>query len=371
MQHATRQSVAASAPAPQPVELQPVPQQVRIIAGADVQDLDLAGRTVGEARVVAQALFGTNAAAVALVDGVEVDEQRLLRTGEQLEFVKYAGNKGAGIARAAQAIVDATGAVIELTGAQVVWRRNGRRAGAVALEDLVAQIGMTGQDPASWRLCPRGVRLMVERRRGEVTGVVIEMPPGPRQVRWIRDDSLDPFGPRAQYDTRYLSFPWVVLLIVFVGGELSHLQQAFYRTAPIGSLDDELCYTNLLNVAAGYEQESWVCLVNLESALAPLSWEQRVHAITDHFWRAAFNRSSEVHEGNSFWSSMRKLDRRLSTAERWEQATRDDPYFALHVKWRPTGAGVGATLARMLDKIAPWRRIERVEQLITLMQSVE
>jgi len=215
------------------------------------------------------------------------------------------------------------------------------------------------------------VRLMVERRAGEITGVVVEMAPGPRQVRWITDNSRSPLGEQAHYEERHLSFPWIVLVIVFVGGELSNLQQAFYRTAPIESLSDELCYTNLLNVAKGHGQDSWVCLVNLGRHLAPLTWEQRIRAVTDHFWQAAFNRSSEVHEGNSFWGEMRRLDRRLASPAAWEAATRRDPYFALGVPWKRTGYTLGATLERMLEMVAPWRPIERVEHLVTLMQQAE
>jgi hypothetical protein len=175
---------------------------------------------------------------------------------------------------------------------------------------------------------------MVERGRRPATGVVIEMPPGPRQVRWISDDSDDPFGPDCEYREYRLSFPWVVLVIVFVNGQLSNLQQAFYRTKAIESLDDELQYTNLLNVAQGYDQDSWVCLVNLRRCLGEMDWDERIRTVTEHFWRAAFNRSSEEHEGNSFWGNLRGLDARVESPEAWEAATRDDPYFTLRCPGR-------------------------------------
>jgi hypothetical protein len=114
-----------------------------------------------------------------------------------------------------------------------------------------------------------------------------------------------------------------------------------------------------------------VCLVNLRRRLGRLSWEERVQAVTSHFWEAAFNRSSEAAEGNSWWGTLRGLDRRLEDPARWQEATRADPYFTLEVPWRPTGQSVGATLGRMLDMVAPWRPIERVEHLVTLMQQEE
>jgi hypothetical protein len=354
--------------AEQPHGAPPSPQQaaqtVRLIAGADVQDMALAGRTVAEARTVAQAVFGIHAQATALVDGRAVSEAHTLLTGQQLEFTKYAGQKGA----AADALAAAK-LVVEVSEDRAVWRRNARVLGSTTLSDLVSRIGAVGETPASWRLYPRQVRLMVTRRQGAVTGVVIEMPPGPRRVRWIADDSGMPFGEGARYDERQLSFPWVVLLVVFVNGELSHHAQAFYRATPIASLDDELCYTNLLNVARGHGLASWVCLVNLGRRLGTLGWDERLHVVTEHFWQAAFNRSSEVHEGNSYFTAMRGVDKRVAGAAAWEASTRADPYFALSVRWRKTERSLGATLAHMLDMVAPRPPLERVEQLVTLLQA--
>lgn len=371
MQRKRQQTVAQAAIAPQPAAVGSCePQrQVRVIAGADVQDVDLVGRTVAEARLVAQALFGINAEAVALLDGRAVGEEQVLGTGQLLEFVKHAGSKGA-IATGPTRVdaASTSGSVIEVAGDCVTWRRNAHRLGVTTVRDLVARVAAVGPESRTWRLNPRQVRLMVQRRGGLVTGVVIEMPPGPRQVRWINPTSRVPFGPGARYETRHLSFPWVVLVIIFVNGELSNWQQAFFRPAPIASLDDELYYTNLLNVACGYEQESWVCLVNLTASLGGLTWEARVGTVTDHFWHASFNRSAETYENNSFWGNARTIDRRFESAETWEAATREDPYFALTVPWRRAPRTVGETLECMLDKVAPWRPIERVEHLVTLMQ---
>jgi hypothetical protein len=340
---------------------------VRVIAGADVQDLDLAGRTVAQARVVARALFGVGDDAVALIDGQRAEEQQALGEGQLLEFVKHSGQKGA-LLRATR---KAVGPVIEVAGERAIWRRNGRRLGMMSVTDLLGRIETVGPAPQRWRLYPHHVRLMVERRGGEVMGVVIEMPPGPRLVHWIADDSPHAFGEDAHYEPRRLSFPWVVLVIVFAGGDLSGVQQAFYRNAPISSLADDLCYTNLLNVARGYDQESWVCLAQLRRRLADLTWEQRVTAVTEHFWQAAFTRSSEVHEGNSHWGSLKELDVRVSSAAAWEVATQASPYFTLEVPWPRTGHTLAATLERMLDMVAAYRPIERAEQLVTLMQAAE
>lgn len=350
-----RPAVADAAVPAMPTPSPQATRAVRLVAGADVQEMDLAGRRVADARAVAQAIFAVRGDATALVDGREVTEDQLLAAGQVLEFVRYAGEKGAGTS------------TIELVDDRAVWRRGGEAFRTLAVRDLLERAGGTGAAPPAWRLYPQHVRLVVERGGGRVTAVVVEMPPAPRRVRWMTDDSPAPFGPEGRYAVRVLSFPWIVLVVVFAGGELTGVQQAFYRTAPLSTLDDELCFTNLLNVAHGHRQESWVCLVNLAEGLGRLGWEERVQAVTRHFWEAAFTRSSEVHEGNSFWEAGAP-DPRLATAAAWEAATHTDPYFTLGVHWRPSPRRLGQTVARMLDLVAPWRPIERVEQLVTLMQ---
>ena len=216
---------------PDIAEAVPAPQRVRVIAGADVQDMDLAGRRVADARAVALALFGVHPAATALVGGRRVAEDHVLDAGEVLEFVKYAGRKGAGATAVRPR--DAGAPTIELVGDRAVWSSHGRQMGVTPLRKLLERVAAAGQGPETWRIVPLHVRLIAERAGGEVTGLVIEMPPGPRVVRWIADDSSRDYGPGARYETRRLSFPWVVLIAVFAGGELTGMQQAFFRTAPI------------------------------------------------------------------------------------------------------------------------------------------
>ena len=158
--------------------------QVRVITWVDVQDLDLGGRTVGEARAVAEAVFGINEGAVAVVDGQAAGEEQVLVPGQMLEFVKYSGQKGAA-RRAAAATRSDAGSVIEVVEDQAIWRQRGKQLGSMPLRDLW-RAGNGGCESQRWPLYPRQVRLMVERGRRGVTGVVIEMPPGPRQVRLDR-----------------------------------------------------------------------------------------------------------------------------------------------------------------------------------------
>jgi hypothetical protein len=337
---------------------------VRLIAGADVADIELVARTVAEARAVAGMLFGIRRTARAVLDGHEVREDQVLGAGQVLEFVKHAGSKGATGEQTVAA--ETAGPTLIVAGERVLWRRGDEVVVETSVSELLARVSAAADPPERWRLHPHEVRAMIG--RGSATAVVIEMPPGPREVRWIADDAPDDLG--GKYDRWRLSFPWVVLVVVFDGGELSNLAQAFYRTKPLATLDDALYYPNLLNVTSAYDQESWVCLVNLERSLAELTWPRRVHIVTEHFWHAAFTRSAEAHEGSSHFRDLRLADPRLASPAAWAEATCAQPYFALEVKWRRARCTVRETLVAMLDAAAPARPIVSAAQLATCMQQV-
>lgn len=67
---------------------------VRVICGVHTLEAQVAGRTVGEVRAALSQALNVSPAAVAVVDGVEVAGGHVLREGEQLEFVRLAGEKG-------------------------------------------------------------------------------------------------------------------------------------------------------------------------------------------------------------------------------------------------------------------------------------
>lgn len=329
---------------------------VRVLAGADVEDMALAGRTVGEARVLAQAILGIDPGAAAMLDGNPVAEDCVLGEGQELEFVKHAGAKGASVA---------AGSVVELAAGQAVWSRNGEVLGKVPVHELLARVVDATSDPRAWSLLPRFTRMLVH-RPGGVTGVVIEMPPGPRQVRWIVGSRS--YESEIRYETRRLSFPWVVLLVVFRNGDPTGMQQAYYRPAPLATLDDPLFLTNLLNVARVNNQVSWICLQNIGRRMKGRSWEQRVQDVVDHFWQAAFNWGADREPGSGYYADGGGVDHRLRTVETWEAATQANPYFALEVVWRRAPQTVRSCMESLLEAVAPYRPITSTEQVVTLMQ---
>jgi hypothetical protein len=195
--------------------------------------------------------------------------------------------------------------------------------------------------------------------------VALEVRPHARTVRWIATDSKTPFGPGARYNRYFLAFPYVVLLLVLRRGSLTGWQQLYYRCAPLDA-GDELLLPNLYNVAQGYEQRCWVCLANMPD-VGRLAWPAKLHSIIDHVFTAAWNRSSEVHEGNSYFSAMRTVDARVATPEAWQEATQQNPRFPLDVKWTSAKTTVGEELRRMLDHVVAPAAIASTEDLVALL----
>ncbi len=67
---------------------------VRVICGVHALEAPVAGRTVAEVRAALEEALNISPSAVAVVNGAEVGADHVLREGEQLEFVRLAGEKG-------------------------------------------------------------------------------------------------------------------------------------------------------------------------------------------------------------------------------------------------------------------------------------
>jgi len=256
---------------------------------------------------------------------------------------------------------------IEIAGEEVVCRQDGSAVLTVPLKEFVTALAERTDSSALPEAIPEGVRFL--RRRGDAMVLVMEERPKVRTVRWLADESPAPFAKGAIYRMARLSFPFVLVIVVFRGGRLTGHHQCFYRTEPFEKLTDPLLYPNLYNVAEGYGQKCWLCLASLQQDLRPLSWNDKVRAIRAHLWGGAWNQSSEVHEGNSYWSTLRGIDPRLANLAAWEQATREDPYFTLQVPWKPAGETVGDVMEAMLAMAAAPAPPASAAQLIHLFQT--
>lgn len=68
--------------------------QVRVLYGVHSLEAHLAGRTVADVRQALRQALNISPQAVAVVDGREVEDTFALQAGQQLEFVRLAGEKG-------------------------------------------------------------------------------------------------------------------------------------------------------------------------------------------------------------------------------------------------------------------------------------
>ena len=260
--------------------------------------------------------------------------------------------------------------IIEIVGEEVTLKRGETVVVKAALGDFLDSLAQQQSRAtfADGSPLPDGVRFV--HQRGIATVVVLELFPQVREVRWISNQSPQPFGPKTQYQPATLAFPYIVIFVLFQAGCLTGFQQLFYRAEAISSENDALCFPNLLNVSEGYGQKCWLCLANMTD-VSQLPWNKKVHRVLEHFWEAGFNKSSEYHEKNSYWqkATAARLDPRLNSVESWQAATEEDPLFMLKVKWKPAGLTVGQVVESMLAAGYGTAAIKSSSDLITLICS--
>jgi hypothetical protein len=236
---------------------------------------------------------------------------------------------------------------IHIRGEQVEVRHGKQQLATARLDQVIDAIDNAADGTAAFDVWPLGARIVATRR--SAVAMALELAPHSRRVRWLSDQSKKPFGKGAKYDDYFVSFPYVVLLLVFKGGSLTGEQQLYYRSE---SLDhgEELLLPNLYNVAEGYGQRCWVCLQHAPD-VTPLSWSEKIRVIGEHVFSAAFNRSSEEHEGNSYWSAHEAVDPRVESMEKWQAETIANRRVALDIAWRPAGTTASEELRSMLDRV--------------------
>ena len=211
---------------------------------------------------------------------------------------------------------------------------------------------------------PDGVKAQLA--RGKAVVWVHQTPPRVASLRWIARDSPRPYGPGARYRDVTVALPYVIVLAVFAPGpdgllQLGGVNECFFRNDPLASLDDPVFYPALLNCSkfpnpAG-RPLAWICTQYLprdgfareadESRRMRLGLKELLRCLFD----TGFNLSSEHHEGNSWYQLSSRADPRLATIEAWQEATTQDPLFALTVPWLPTDLSVRQVVDRTFTNL--------------------
>lgn len=203
-------------------------------------------------------------------------------------------------------------------------------------------------------IMPDGFKLSYS--QGDSTIWAYEIPPRIYSLKWISKNSAAKYGRGTKYRTVRIACPYVVILAVFKKGLMGSHSECFFRTKPLKSEHDELLYPALLNCSKFNEEGnhplSWICTQKMDSefytiANPALCMRAGLKALLSCLWDTGFNFSSESHEGNSWFSASKHVDKRIATVEAWQQATKKDPLFVLDVPWLP----VGRSLRQVAERI--------------------
>jgi hypothetical protein len=232
----------------------------------------------------------------------------------------------------------------------------------IAVDDLVERLAPRFPNTGNVIL-PDGVKALIPTANGLIA--VHQTPPLVYNFRWIAPDSRVEHGPGVKYRQVRIALPYLVVLAVFEGRRVPHLSrrnECFFSNQPLENegLDTPLAFPALLNCSrfpdGGDRPLAWICTQHLpieDFAGRPdlcASLRAGLRALLHHLLESGFNLSSEHHELSSWYSeSVRAgVDPRISTVEKWEEATNADPLFVLEVKWLPTGR----TLGQIAERIA-------------------
>jgi len=237
-------------------------------------------------------------------------------------------------------------------------------AATMKLEELLERVQPSVPDSRG-AVLPDGIKCMLPMANGCI--LVHQTTPRVYNFRWIAADSRAEYGPRTRYQQVRLALPYLIVLAVFESarGDLPRLSprnECFFLNEPLDlqGLDTELCYPALLNCSRFPDDPnvplSWICTQHLPPSecargqTLEQSLRAGLEALLRHLLESGFNRSSEHHELNSWFSETvaAGVDPRIASVRDWERATAEDPLFVLEVPWLRTGLSLG----KVADRIA-------------------
>lgn len=235
------------------------------------------------------------------------------------------------------------------------------KTASMRLAELFAQASAPLLD-LSRVIPPKGV---IQRTEGNAVLWIYQREPQPYNFKWIAPDSATPFGRGTKYREVSIALPYLVVFAVFMvvpPGRLTltNANEAFFRNGPIRTVEDELCYPALLNCSLFNPPEgrplAWICTQHLDRSFdREEDLNRRMNAgfkaLLHCLLEAGFNYSSEKHEGMSGFTASQKVDERVSTIEKWEEASKQSPLFALEVPWLSTGFTVAGLTERLFKRI--------------------
>ena len=183
----------------------------------------------------------------------------------------------------------------------------------VTLSDLMGEVAKEGG--ITTPILPLGCRFFAA--KGANATFVIEQAPCTRPVTWLnmgRDNGK-----------WKLAFPFVVFVITTQSGNGIAGSRVFYRTAPLGSVDNLLLSTNLGNTNLNGQ----MCTGSMR--IAGTTPAQKVESFVAEFWHSAWN--TDINESFNAHQHIQEV----SSLARWEEKSAKNPFFPLSIKWREYG----------------------------------
>lgn len=180
----------------------------------------------------------------------------------------------------------------------------------VALPDLLAELTTT-QVQLSPRL-PTGCRFWFRAGTTDRQVFVAEQAPMRRTIEYHASRRHD-----SEPTSYRIALPYVVFVVSTYGEQLEGLS-TYFRTAPLRSLDDQLCCSTLPNT----NDDGIVCLGSVRVSGATVG--ERVDALIGAFWASRFNQDLRRHP-LPFSGGFRA----------WASRSRRDPLAALSLAYDP------------------------------------
>ena len=314
----------------------------KVIYGVNELDLDLAGKSIrGIWKVLEQVLNIPRDAAVS-VNGDRVQDDYVVRPGDEIEFQKQAGVKGLrgltpanadvpeparharrlrapAAERSPNAMQSRTFLRIEGDLVSLVTEVIDRE---VTLPDLLTEL-TTAQVAMTPRL-PTGCRFWIRSGTTDRSVFVVEQPPSRRTIEYHASRRRD-----SEPTTYRLAVPYVVFVVSTIGEQIEGLS-TYFRTQPIASLDATLFCSTLPNT----NDDGIVCLGSVRVSGASVG--ERVDALIGAFWASRFNQDLRRHP-LPFSGGFRA----------WASRSRRDPLAALSLQYDPYWRTLRQVVAQM------------------------
>ncbi|TSC82260.1 MAG: hypothetical protein G01um101419_614 [Parcubacteria group bacterium Gr01-1014_19] len=155
-------------------------------------------------------------------------------------------------------------------------------------------------------------------------------------------------------ESRYLAFPWQVFLVLFRDGKLYCLRKGggahhgfwmFYRSLPLKTAEDNLCWSNLPHIWKDWPHN--FCLGYDDMPIVQLTDPDCFTKLFEWFWGSEFIGHNLTH----FYEQTRKQNKDLESTESWERITKSNPEKMLEMNWIPCEYDLQSFARRAMETI--------------------